>query len=149
MLAVSQLVPDTKYMVHCHNYPVNSVKRRQYYPDTDPMDKDPGKRVCKTFLGLTTQYSEDAQPEFSAGIYGGTCISNPEYIQIYPASVPYESELMQCSALRERHMVHSVLMKYTPLPHDLQREILSYLFPVKQYQEIKGVSRVVLDNTGV
>jgi hypothetical protein len=140
MLALKQLVPDTKYMVHCHNYPVDSVIRRHYYPDTDPMDNDPGSLVWKTFLGLTLE-----RPEFVAGAHGETCVDHPDYIQIYPASIPYKQELMQRSVLRKRRVVHSVLMENTPLPHDLQREILSYLFPVKQYQEIKGVSRVVLD----
>jgi hypothetical protein len=133
MLALSELVQGTKYMVHCHNYAYE-----------DLMHNNPGKRVCKTFLGLTTQYSEDAQPEFSAGIYGGTTISNPKYIQIYPASIPYKQELMQRSVLRERRVIHSILMENTLLPHDLQREILSYLFPVKGYREKNGISRVIL-----
>ena len=140
---LTELVPG-RYAVHCHNYPVDSVIRRHYYPDKDPMDNDPGSLVWKIFLGLTLE-----QPEFVAGANGETCADNPDYIQIYPASVPYKQELMQRSALRERRMVHSVLMNYTPLPDDLQRVVLSYLFPVKGYKEINGVSRVILDITRV
>ena len=145
MLALEQLVPGRKYAVYCNNYPIDSVIRRHYYPDKDPMDKDPGSLVWKIFINYTTQYSEEARPEFVAGTSGETCVDHPGYIQIYPASVPYKQELMQRSALRERRVVHSVLMNYTPLPYDLQREILSYLFPVKQYQEKNGISRVILD----
>jgi hypothetical protein len=123
MLKLSNLTPDTIYMVLHH--------------DNDSM---PGKMVKRCFSGLTNE-----NPTFVAGIAGERSIHDPNYIQIYPASIPYELELMQRSALRERRVVHSVLMNYTPLPHDLQREILSYLFPVKQYQEKNGISRVILD----
>jgi len=123
MLKFSNLTLNTEYMVlHLDN------------------DSTPGKLVRRLFTGLTNQ-----EPTFVAGGAGERSIHNPRYIQIYPASIPYESELMQRSALRERRVVHSVLMNNTPLPHDLQREILSYLFPVKGYREKNGISRVVLD----
>ena len=123
MLGLVDLIPNTEYMVLHHNN-----------------DSIPGKMVKRFFLGLRLE-----QPEFIAGKAGETSIHHPNYIQIYPAQIPYQKELKQRAILRERYIVHSVLMNYTPLPYDLQREILSYLFPVKGYREKNGISRVILN----